>query len=93
MKIYKYKNAEEYIKAQEEGVYNHPRVPDAVNYKWVQYSDIEFIGILMKEKALQLVMKVIIIIMVQSMELYGQVMFLKWDVKIHMHIIMMIVSI
>ncbi len=43
MKIYKYKNAEEYIKAQEEGVYNHPKVPDAINYKWVQYSDIEFI--------------------------------------------------
>lgn len=43
MKIYKYKNQEEYINAQKEGVYNHPVVPDAINYEWVQHHEIEFI--------------------------------------------------
>ena len=43
MKIHEYKNYEEYVKAQEEGVYNHPVVPDNINYEWIQYPDIEFI--------------------------------------------------
>ena len=45
MKIYKYNNHEDYVKAQEEGVHRHPHpdVHDSINYEWVQRQDVEFI--------------------------------------------------
>ena len=43
MKLFKHESYEKYIEAQKEGVYNHPEVPDAINYEWIKYADVLFI--------------------------------------------------
>ena len=43
MKLFKYSDHEEYIKAQKEGIYNHRSVSDNVNYEWIQKSEVEFL--------------------------------------------------
>jgi hypothetical protein len=43
MKLYKYKNNEEYISCQKKGVYNHPALGNSVDYEWVNYPEIQFI--------------------------------------------------
>lgn len=44
MKLWKYKNHDEYVKSQVDGIYKHPTVKDNVNYEWVQLKDIHFIN-------------------------------------------------
>ena len=43
MKLWEYKDYEEYVQAQIDGIYKHPSVKDNVNYEWVQKEEIPFI--------------------------------------------------
>tara|TARA_R110002060_G_scaffold63696_1_gene72950 strand:- start:996 stop:1601 length:606 start_codon:yes stop_codon:yes gene_type:complete len=43
MKLYEYKNYNEYVAAQTNGIYNHPTVKDAINYEWVQLEEVEYL--------------------------------------------------
>lgn len=43
MKLFKHESYEKYVDSQKEGVYNHPVVPDSVNYEWINYSEVLFL--------------------------------------------------